>query len=358
MGENSNYYPMLGRMEDDTGMPPGESSSLKHGDGINDGTVDWCFIARDYVSESNVCHIFRILEDTTDFYDVNYGDVILLDDVGYLVRGTETEKKFGLEGEPKPWVKSCVDLVSGARKIIKIPFYEEFQCRIEGIKSTCLRNPEKEARILSKVKGHPGFMQGFSRLDVRGNNVRIIDRIPGMSLDNLIRSIRMDHYNYYFQVLPDILERLITAYRSMADLHDMGEIHGDISPDHLYVEMNTGSFIWIDFDYDYSVREDLIPRDLFEMGTLLSFVVGKDYLSYSEVKQRFPAISEDLSADDMQLVFPNQVANLKLVYPYIHEELNNITMRFSTFATERYSTAHELADDMEAAIQCFRRADA
>ena len=161
----------------------------------NNHFVDWCSIAKDYVSESNVCHIYRILEDTTDFYDVNYGDVILLDDVGYLVRGTETEKKFGLEGEPKPWVKSCVDLTTGERKIIKIPFYEEFSCRIEGIKSTCLRNPEKEARILSKVRGHSGFMQGFSRIDSNGNNVRVIERIQGMSLDNVVRSIRMDHYN-------------------------------------------------------------------------------------------------------------------------------------------------------------------
>lgn len=319
--------------------------------------VDWCSMAKDYVSESNVCHIYRILLDTTDFYDVNYGDVILLDDVGYLVRGTETEKKFGLEGEPKPWVKSCVDLASGARKIIKIPFYEEFQCRIEGIKSTCLRNPEKEARILSKVRAHEGFMHGFSRLDSCGNNVRVIERIQGMSLDNIVRSITMDHYNYYFQAFPDLLRGLINAYRAMGDLHDMGEIHGDISPDHIYVERSTGSFIWIDFDYDYSVKEDLIIRDIFEMGTLLSFVVGKDYLSYSEVRQKFPAVAEDLTIDDMQLVFPNQVANLILVYPYIHPELNDITMRFSNCATDRYTRASDLADDMEKVLSLFERVE-
>ncbi len=318
-----------------------------------DGTTDWCAIAKNYVSESNVCRVFRILEDTTDFYDVNYGDVILLDDVGYLVRGTETEKKFGLEGEPKPWVKSCVELTTGERKIIKIPFYEEFQCRIEGIKSTCLRNPEKEARILSKVLGHPGFMQGFSRLDSNSNNVRVIERIVGMSLDNIVRSITMDHYNYYFQALPTLLAGLIEAYRSMAYLHDMKEIHGDISPDHIYVERATGSFIWIDFDYDYSVKEDLVSRDIFEMGTVLSFLVGKDYLSYAEVKQRLPQLADELTVEDMQLVFPNQVANLRLVYPYIHEELNAITMRFSTCASDRYSGALELANDMQQALELF-----
>lgn len=317
------------------------------------GLVDWCSIAKKYVAEHNVCHVYRILEDTTDFYDVNYGDVILLDDTGYLVRGTETEKKFGLEGEPKPWVKGCVDLTSGERKIIKIPFYEEFACRIEGIKSTCLRNPDKEARILSKVFGHHGFMQGFYRLDSRGNSVRIIERIVGMSLDNVVRSMKMDHHDYYFQEFPILLKGLIQAFRHMDYLHSLGEIHGDISPDHLYIERSTGSFIWIDFDYDYSVRENLVPRDLAEMGTVLSFVVGKDYMSYTEVQQKFPQVAEKLTVDDMQSVFPNQVANLKLIYPYIHEELNRITMKFSNSASEKYSTAWQLADDMEHSLALF-----
>ena len=82
--------------------------------------VDWCKVATEYLPENSSCRVFRILEDTTDFYDVNYGDVLLLDDVGYLVRGTETEKKFGLEGEPKPWVKSGIDLRTRRKKNHKV----------------------------------------------------------------------------------------------------------------------------------------------------------------------------------------------------------------------------------------------
>ena len=109
---------------------------------------DWCRIAEQYIQNPTSCKIHRILEDTTDFYDVEYGDVLLLNQVGYLVRGTESEKKFGLEGEPKPWVKSCVNLVTGERKVIKLTFLEEFSCRIEGLDFNCLRNPQKEALIL------------------------------------------------------------------------------------------------------------------------------------------------------------------------------------------------------------------
>lgn len=76
-------------------------------------------------------------------------------------------------------------------------------------------------------------------------------------------------------------------------------------------------------------------------------------MSYPEVKQRFPQKAEDLTVPDMQMFYPNEVANLRLIYPYIHEDLNNITMRFSTCASARYGNALELADDMEGVLKLF-----
>ncbi|MDQ7785139.1 MAG: hypothetical protein RDU20_19795 [Desulfomonilaceae bacterium] len=318
-------------------------------------TADWCEIARKYVPDSTTCRIFRVLHDTTDFYEVNYGDVLLLNGVGYLVRGTESEKKFGLEGEPKPWVKSCVNLVTGDRKIVKLTFMEEFPCRIEGLGFTCMRNPDKEARILQCVRGHPGFMQGFHVIDAGGNKVRILDRIPGVSLDNVVRSIPCDHETYYREHLHGILTGLVSAYRSMGDLHEMGEIHGDITPDHLYVETGTGRYRWIDFDYDYKEKDNVFMRDIFEMGTLLSFVVGKDYLVFRDIRLYHPEIAVLLGREDMQSVFPNQLANLKLVYPYIDDKINSILLRFSQGSKDRYHTAYDLADDMEAAAASLVR---
>ncbi len=313
--------------------------------------IDWCAIGQKNLPEKTSCKVHRILEDTTDFYDVEYGDVLLFKDIGYLVKGTESEKKFGLEGEPKPWVKSCVDLVSGAKKVIKLTFLEEFACSIEGRSYTCLRNPEKESRILEKVKGNPHFMQGFAVRDSKGNNVRILDKIPGTSLDVHIRSIHWSHERYYREKLPGFLRQLAHAYGSMAELHDMGEIHGDITPDHLYVNKESGIFVWIDFDYDYQEKDALILHDILEMGTLLSFVVGKDYLSISEIRKNHAQALDMLSPADMQSVFPNQLANLRVVHKHIDPKLNQIMMRFSKGAKDRYQSAHDLSDDISEAVE-------
>jgi hypothetical protein len=315
---------------------------------------DWCRIGEQYIRDLSSCTVHRVLEDTTDFYDVEFGDVVLLNNVGYLVRGTESEKKFGLEGEPKPWVKSCVDLVTGERKIIKLTFLEEFSCRIEGMDFTCLRNPRKEARILEKVRGHDGFMQGFSVLDSGGNTVRILDRIAGASLDNFIQSISGTHERYYREHLPDILNHLATAYDALGDLHRMGEIHGDITPDHIFVETGTGRYRWIDFDYDYKEKENAIVRDIFEMGTLLAYVVGKGPVILSEIKRHHPETAEKIRPEDMQSVFPSQLANLKMVYPYIHSELNDLLLSFSQGAGIVYRDAKNLAADILQSVQAFR----
>jgi len=36
----------------------------------------------------------------------------------------------------------------------------------------------------------------------------------------------------------------VLAYNAMGDLHRMGEIHGDITPDHISVESGTGRYRW------------------------------------------------------------------------------------------------------------------
>lgn len=310
----------------------------------------WCELAREFIPGANQCRIFRILEDTTNYYDVDYGDVVLLNNVGYLVKGTETEKKFGLEGESKPWVKSCIDLVTGAPKIIKLTFLEEFQCNIDDNKFTCLRNPEKEARILDKIRGKPGFMQGFHTTDSAGNNIRIMDKIRGMSLDNHIRSIQKSHEEYYFNYFPGIMEKFVGALRALAELHRLGEIHGDITPDHIYIEQDSGNYVWIDFDYDYRDYTELILRDVYELGIILSFIIGKEYVAYADLVARHHEVAEKITSGDMLMILRNQVANLKLVYPYIDRKINDVLCKFSLGAAERSGSVDQIADDIERAL--------
>lgn len=67
---------------------------------------------------------FRIIEDTTEFMDLDKDDVILLDNVPYLVLRNEKEIGFGLDNEPKYWVKRVTDLKSGRLQIVKLEYIE------------------------------------------------------------------------------------------------------------------------------------------------------------------------------------------------------------------------------------------
>jgi hypothetical protein len=66
---------------------------------------------------------FRIHSDTTDFFHVEYDDVVVLEGSPYLIRHNAKEGRFGIEDEVKFWVKRAIDLDSGKLKILKLVFY-------------------------------------------------------------------------------------------------------------------------------------------------------------------------------------------------------------------------------------------
>ena len=96
-------------------------------------------------------HHFRIHTDTTDFFRVEYGDVVILGGKPYLIRHNAKEGRFGVDDEVKFWVKRAIDLETGILKIIKLVFYETFKARIGEIEFECFRSPKKEARILIRA---------------------------------------------------------------------------------------------------------------------------------------------------------------------------------------------------------------
>ncbi|MBC2745257.1 MAG: serine/threonine protein kinase, partial [Desulfosarcina sp.] len=59
---------------------------------------------------------YKCHTDTTDFFKVDYGDVLLLADHPYLILNNAKEGRFGLDDQEKFWVKRAVDLESGQRK--------------------------------------------------------------------------------------------------------------------------------------------------------------------------------------------------------------------------------------------------
>ena len=77
----------------------------------------------------------RIFTDTSDFYDINSGDVVVLGPEHRYMMGNNTrEGRFGLDDEVKYWVKRATDLATGERRIIKLAFFEHFDNTVASIK--------------------------------------------------------------------------------------------------------------------------------------------------------------------------------------------------------------------------------
>ena len=217
---------------------------------------------------------FRTITDTTDFFRVNYDDVVVLNDRPYLIRHNQKENRFGIEDEPKFWVKGAIDLLDGSRKIFKLVFHERFKARVGHLVFDCARSPEKEARVLELVRGHPDFMHGFSVKDSAGNVVRIIDYISGTTMADYAARGGRDHKEYFFTRFPAIVRDFIEAVKAVQYLHENNEIHGDVRRDHLIRDKTINRFRWIDFDFVYGYHENRFGYDLFGLGNILVYIAG------------------------------------------------------------------------------------
>ncbi|MFO7598969.1 MAG: hypothetical protein R6X27_04070 [Candidatus Desulfacyla sp.] len=289
----------------------------------------------------------RFLTDTSDFFNVDYGDILLLDDTPYLIRNNAKEGRFGLDDEVKYWVKRSIDLNSGELKIIKLVYYERFMATIGGIEFECFRSPRKEARILELVRNHPSFMQGFSTSDAKGNTIRVLDYIAGKTLHDTIADIQAPHEAYFHEAFPGILNKFIECVEAIHFLHANGEKHGDIRRDHILVDRQADQYRWIDFDFNYRHRENIYGYDLFGLGNVLLYLVGKGDLLQEDLKKNRPDVFARLTGGDMNIVFHNRVANLKKIYPYVPEELNLVLMHFSKASNWFYEDTSQLLADLK-----------
>jgi hypothetical protein len=294
-----------------------------------------------------VRHLGKIYTDTTEFMNINYGDVIVMHGRNFLVLRDEAERRFGIE-DPKYWVKRCRDLSSGERYILKLVFHEKFEQKIGSLKINCYRSPNKESRILDLIRGDYRFMQGTTLIDDAGNPVRVLEVIRGKSLDNFVEDIDMDHRTYFHEKFPEILEKFMGSCEAIKYMHDNHERHGDVRRDHIFVEYETGAFRWIDFDYAYESTENPFGLDLFGLGSILLFITGKgvhDNVSLNSSPSGRELFSS-LGSDDFFLIFPNRLINLRKLYPYIPESLNRVLMHFSIGTYVTYDTAEEMLSDL------------
>jgi hypothetical protein len=289
----------------------------------------------------------RIHTDTTDFFRVDYDDVVVLGEKTYLIRHNAKEGRFGIDDDEKFWVKRAFDLQDGSRKILKLVFHERFITRIGDIEFECFRSPRKEARILKLVQNHQNFMNGYGTTDEKGNIVRVLDFIYGRPLSTMVEDIRLDHETYFNLQFPVIMEHFTESIRAIRFIHEHEEKHGDIRRDHIIVDRESGRYRWIDYDFNYHQRENIYSYDLFGLGNILIFLVGKgDVLLPNLVREKHPALHR-IRAEDENIVFHNRVANLRKIYPYIPEYLNRILLHFSKGANRFYETTNQLLEDIE-----------
>ncbi len=296
----------------------------------------------------------RVVTDTTRFMQIEPGDVIEIGGRSLLTLGDATEGRFGLDDEPKFWVKRCIELETGARKIVKLVFHEEFENRIGPVSFRCVRREKKEAAVLDIVRGHPNFMQGMNLLDEKGNLVRVIDMIDGESLFAKIQGLAMDHEKYMAEVFPGLLRRARDAIDALSILHERGTCHGDIRNDHLFLENGSEQLRWIDFDMD----QDFSDFDVWSVGNVLAFLAAKDVMTFDDARRLNPACADTLADDDASLIFPNRVMNLRKVFPSVPPDLNEILMRFAMGPSQAYDTVSQVVSDLDRVIAGLKaRAD-
>jgi len=286
----------------------------------------------------------RIVTDTSDPFGIRRGDILRLGGKDFVVKGHKYESRFGIGDQPKYWVFSAIEMETAQPKIIKVVFHEEFHVHIGVFRIHCFRSPEKETRVLELVRGDQRFMQGYTVTDDHDNRVRIIDQIKGLSLFEYIFDIDKPHQQYFAEDLPQILRNLAECVRAIELLHRHQICHGDIRNDHIIIETGTGLYRWIDFDLDQHVSD----YDVWSLGNILNYATGRGIVTFDKVlrgNQFDSKIKESLEPADASGFYEYRIMNLKKVYPYIPEKLNNILLHFILRPRSYYATVTEFLED-------------
>jgi serine/threonine protein kinase len=289
---------------------------------------------------------FSIHEDSTDWMNIKRGDILRLDNKDFIIRGNMRETRFGIDEQPKMWVFSAIDLDTGNEKILKTEFKEEFFAHIGILKIKCYRSWDKESDVLTAIKGNERFMQGFTLRDANNKNVRVLEYIKGTTFFNYIPSINKNHEKYYYEDLPAILRNLVGSVNAIADLHDLGFIHGDIRNDHIIIESKTGIYRWIDFD----LKQDVTDFDMWSIGNIISFAIAKGIITFDQIfksRKYDEKVKNSLKQDDGSAFYKYRIINLKKIFPYIDDDLNELLMHFSISPSSYYLTIVELLTDLE-----------
>jgi hypothetical protein len=158
-------------------------------------------------------------------------------------------------------------------------------------------------------------------------------------------------------VFPGLLQFFLRSLYALDYLHRLGLRHGDVRTGHLILDEDARRLRWIDFDYDFIFYEAPFALDLLGVGNILSDLVGKCERTIHNLRLNRSLISaiDRLGPEDFSVIEPTRLMNWRKLYPYIPEELNSVLMHFATAAERYYESAGEIAEDLEIAMNSFRR---
>jgi hypothetical protein len=291
----------------------------------------------------------RVLRDTSNFMAIDRGDVLELEGHPYLVCGNEREGRFGIDDQPKYWVKRAMSLLNGRVYVIKLVFHESFSTGVHGEQYACERSARKEAQVLDAVRDNPNFMHGRAVLDEAGNLVRIIDFIEGPTLLEHLGSLTMTHEQYVEQRLPRVLAEAHDCFAGIAHLHALDLCHGDIRNDHIILDAHSGWARWIDFDF----TRPSLAFDVWSLGNVLNCALAKGFVTFHGLRTSRPDLLDRLTDEDASVFFRHRVMNLDKVYPHVPQGLARMLRRFAVGNCARYERADQVVDDLGACMHAL-----
>jgi len=147
-------------------------------------------------------------------------------------------------------------------------------------------------------------------------------------------------------MFPAFFIKIRESLKAIGFLHENHYFHGGIRSDHVLIEKGTGNFIWIDFD----LNQDMLDFDIWCIGNLIYFVAGMGYHTFWDVshyKDIYRNADASLSSDDASAFLAHRIINLKKLFPYIPEKLNDILMSFSISTNVFYDNVEQILEDMD-----------
>ena len=111
----------------------------------------------------------------------------------------------------------------------------------------------------------------------------------------------------------------------------------------------SGNYVWIDFDYDYEATENPFGLDIFGLGNILIYAVGKGFHNLQMIssdERIYGNLIDRIEPEDFSILEKWRFINLRKLYPTIPKMLNDILMHFSQGAHIYYEEVDELNEDL------------